>query len=106
MTLPCDQPSFPAYLTQAPSERETKVQWACLAPSCIGVFTHKAGLERHVRTVHILDLPRYDCPKSRCSRKGEYAFTREDHLKEHLRNYHREKLPKRGGGGSNNSEEK
>jgi hypothetical protein len=73
------------------------MEFACLTPSCNSTFTRKADLERHITTVHILDAPRFDCPMYRCHRTGEDGFTREDHLKEHLRNYHNKDIPKRRG---------
>ncbi|KAI9780681.1 MAG: hypothetical protein M1839_006622 [Geoglossum umbratile] len=68
----------------------------CLSHSCGGTFTRKADLERHIATIHKPNAPRFDCPLNRCHRKGEDGFTREDHLNEHLRNYHSRYIPKRG----------
>jgi len=64
-------------------------QWLCLEARCGGIFTRKADLERHIKTIHYPSPPQFDCPKKGCSRTGEDGFTREDHLKEHLRNYHK-----------------
>ena len=36
-----------------------------------------------------------DCPRPRCTRKGENGFIQEDQLKEHLRGYHGDHIPKR-----------
>jgi len=73
-------------------------EYFCLAPSCDSIFTRKADLERHFATTHISSV-RFDCPMYRCHRTGEDGFTREDHLKEHLRNYHRKYIPKGKGAG-------
>ncbi|KAI9776244.1 MAG: hypothetical protein M1839_000477 [Geoglossum umbratile] len=73
--------------------------FACLEPSCDSLFTRKADLERHVATMHAPRAARFDCPLARCHRKGEDGFTREDHLNEHLRNYHNRDIPKRGARG-------
>ena len=39
-----------------------------------------------------------DCPFKRCVRKGDQGFTRNDHLVEHRRQFHMERIPKKGGG--------
>jgi hypothetical protein len=39
---------------------------------------------------------KHPCKYKKCTRKGEYAFTRKDHLTEHLRNYHKQYIEKRG----------
>ena len=57
-------------------------------------FSRKADVNRHMKSQH---EPKYiDCPKNRCLRKGQSGFTRNDHLLEHLRQYHNETIEKRG----------
>ncbi|KAI9651625.1 MAG: hypothetical protein M1829_002583 [Trizodia sp. TS-e1964] len=62
---------------------------SCLVGGCdsAGRFRRKADLIRHYKTVHFHpDL--IPCPRRRCSRKGDSGFKRQDHLMEHLRNFH------------------
>ncbi|ETN41279.1 uncharacterized protein HMPREF1541_03214 [Cyphellophora europaea CBS 101466] len=75
----------------------------CIHPDCLDAsgqpqkfFSRKADVGRHVRSQHERNY--IDCPKNRCARKGDGGFTRQDHLKEHLRQYHQEKLAKRASG--------
>ncbi len=70
-------------------------QYICLEPGCSSTAQHTraADLARHQRTVHRI-TERFDCPRTRCTRKGERAFSRSDHLLEHLRSYHGEDIPK------------
>ncbi len=56
-------------------------------------FSRKADANIHVKAQH--EITYIDCPKSKCERKGEDGFTRRDHLREHLRGFHMENLPKR-----------
>ncbi|RMZ89974.1 hypothetical protein DV736_g2807, partial [Chaetothyriales sp. CBS 134916] len=59
-------------------------------------FSRPADVQRHLKSQH--QPPSIDCPKPRCGRKGENGFTRDDHCKEHLRQYHRDAIPKRNTG--------
>ncbi|KLJ07560.1 hypothetical protein EMPG_16975 [Blastomyces silverae] len=70
-------------------------RYVCMFPHCESSFSRSADLSRHYPTVHFPDSVRLDCPKPRCSRKGEQGFTRQDHLNEHLRQYHKEPVAKR-----------
>ncbi|PGH01455.1 hypothetical protein GX51_05263 [Blastomyces parvus] len=70
-------------------------RYVCMFPLCESSFSRSADLSRHYPTVHFPDSVRLDCPKPRCSRKGEQGFTRQDHLNEHLRQYHKEPVAKR-----------
>ena len=87
--------------TTEPSHSNVRIY--CLHPDCadgsnqpMRFFSRKADVIRHTRSTH--DHHQYlDCPKLKCQRKGDNAFTRADHLEEHLRQYHREPLSKKGG---------
>ncbi|GBF65535.1 hypothetical protein TMEN_8252 [Trichophyton mentagrophytes] len=68
-------------------------RFICLYENCEGSFSRVADLSRHQKSIHF--PTRMDCPKSRCNRKGFMGFTREDHLTEHLRQFHGEQLAKR-----------
>ncbi|MCJ1362815.1 hypothetical protein MMC16_001921 [Acarospora aff. strigata] len=83
---------------QRGSEPQHK-QYICLEPGCEtkARFKRAADLDRHQNTVH-LALKHYPCPRPRCNRKGDAAFTRKDHLIEHLRNKHGVDIPKGGRG--------
>jgi hypothetical protein len=39
---------------------------------------------------------KFPCRFKKCTRKGDHAFTRKDHLTEHLRNYHKQAIEKKG----------
>ncbi|EXJ73332.1 uncharacterized protein A1O5_03092 [Cladophialophora psammophila CBS 110553] len=56
-------------------------------------FSRKADVTRHYKSRH--DIKYIDCPKRNCERKGSQGFTRRDHLTEHLRGFHMEKIAKR-----------
>ncbi|DAA73797.1 TPA_exp: putative C2H2 finger domain protein [Trichophyton benhamiae CBS 112371] len=83
-------PSSPRSSTAA--ERSTQ-RFICLYENCEGSFSRVADLSRHQKSIHF--PTRMDCPKPRCNRKGFMGFTREDHLTEHLRQFHGEQLAKR-----------
>jgi len=70
-------------------------RYLCMVPACESSFSRSADLNRHYNSVHFPQNSMIDCPKHRCSRKGKNGFPRPDHLKEHLRQYHGEGLPKR-----------
>ncbi|EEH03195.1 conserved hypothetical protein [Histoplasma capsulatum G186AR] len=70
-------------------------RYVCMYPRCESSFSRSADLSRHYPTVHFPDSVRLNCPKPKCSRKGEQGFTRQDHLNEHLRQYHKEPVAKR-----------
>ncbi|KAK2739392.1 hypothetical protein FQN55_009465 [Onygenales sp. PD_40] len=70
-------------------------RYVCMYPHCESSFSRSADLSRHYPTVHFPDTVRLNCPKPKCSRKGEQGFTRQDHLTEHLRQYHKEPVAKR-----------
>lgn len=87
-----------AWLTRNREHR--KPRYYCLHEDCKDssgrpniVFSRKADVLRHSKTVH--EKYYRDCPKRYCARKGINGFTRDDHLVEHLRGYHRENIPQR-----------
>ncbi|KIY02851.1 uncharacterized protein Z520_01316 [Fonsecaea multimorphosa CBS 102226] len=72
----------------------------CTHQDCLGedgspkkFFSRKADVTRHYKSRH--DIKYIDCPKKNCERKGSQGFTRRDHLTEHLRGFHMEKIAKR-----------
>ena len=82
-----------------PSEPDNRRAY-CIHPSCLNAngrkttsYFRKADLARHVRSAH--ERQYIDCPKRNCVRKGDQGFTRNDHLMEHRRQFHMEKLPKK-----------
>ncbi|KAL1958522.1 hypothetical protein VTO42DRAFT_4386 [Malbranchea cinnamomea] len=79
--------------TRRSAQERSNDRYVCLFPMCTSSFSRPADLSRHQMSVHV--RAPIDCPKPRCSRKGENGFTRQDHLTEHLRQYHGEKLEKR-----------
>ncbi|KAF3479944.1 uncharacterized protein GIQ15_06920 [Arthroderma uncinatum] len=91
----------------SPSPRSSNTErssqrFICLYENCEGSFSRVADLSRHQKSIHF--PTKMDCPKSRCNRKGYYGFTREDHLTEHLRQYHGDNLAKRTSSKSKRSE--
>ncbi|OAX82047.1 hypothetical protein ACJ72_03604 [Emergomyces africanus] len=70
-------------------------RYVCMYPRCESSFSRSADLSRHYPTVHFPESVRLNCPKPKCSRQGEQGFTRQDHLNEHLRQYHKEPVAKR-----------
>ena len=67
--------------------------YPCSMPACQAgenppIFARAADLNRHMNTVHSSRQP-MDCPWGWCGRVGSCGFTRKDHLKEHLRAYHK-----------------
>lgn len=52
-------------------------------------------LDRHQKS-HFPSVPvkKFNCPRMRCGRQGEYGVDRKDHLREHLRKVHARDMPK------------
>lgn len=70
-------------------------RYICVHPGCESSFSRPADLSRHQVSVHFRDGVMLDCPRPRCARKGDQGFSRQDHLIEHLRQFHCMKLAKR-----------
>lgn len=88
-------PSICTQNNRLTNPHRTGSRYICMVGGCESNFSRSADLNRHYTTVHFPDPARLDCPKPRCSRKGDQGFTRQDHLTEHLRQYHGDQLPKR-----------
>ncbi|RMJ07488.1 hypothetical protein CDV36_012905 [Fusarium kuroshium] len=69
----------------------------CLHHGCTSEpFKREADLQRHYKYTHSPDSNEaYYCDYIRCSRSQE-PFRRRDHFRDHLREYHREDIQKRG----------
>ncbi|OMP82851.1 hypothetical protein BK809_0001041 [Diplodia seriata] len=92
---------LPASPSGAETNNDPERKWTCKQAECAERrgFKRHADLLRHMSTVHHRgDREKFDCPKRTCPRKGENGFTRKDHLTEHLRNFHLQRIPKRRGG--------
>ncbi|PSR99002.1 hypothetical protein BD289DRAFT_66228 [Coniella lustricola] len=84
-------------------KRTQNDKFVCLSSQCGSHFKRHKDLDRHQKHVHLpkSNLERFYCDYPRCDRAipadmSEGApFTRKDHCKEHLRDVHREPLPKR-----------
>ncbi|TKA76985.1 hypothetical protein B0A49_01339 [Cryomyces minteri] len=93
--------SSPSSSSANSSNRKPKANYPCLVPSCPSkspCFARVADLERHLACVHNkATVATFDCHMNRCQRTAANgrAFTRKDHLTEHLRNYHHEEIPKK-----------
>ncbi|QUC23301.1 uncharacterized protein UV8b_07542 [Ustilaginoidea virens] len=71
----------------------------CLYPGCnVKPFKRRADLDRHYKHRHAADSQKasFSCDYPRCSRRRE-PFHRLDHFRDHLREYHKEDIEKRGG---------
>jgi len=82
------------------SERMTDLggskKYKCPVSGCESAFARKADKDRHYECVHNrAQNKKYQCSESNCNRKGDSGFTRLDHLREHLRNFHHQNIPKR-----------
>ncbi len=74
--------------------------FSCLAAGCTAKpFTRSADLDRHYKHNHTRSgAETYNCDYRKCKRStGNLCFGRKDHFRDHLREYHREDLIKRGG---------
>jgi ribosomal protein L37AE/L43A len=74
-----------------------KGQFPCLYPGIcngkVAAFGRPADLERHYKNVHADEKDSFRCDYRKCSRsKVENAFTRKDHYRDHLRDYHKEDI--------------
>jgi hypothetical protein len=69
--------------------------YPCQFPGCVTKkpFNRPADLDRHYRNVHASadQKERYECDYPKCERATE-PFTRKDHYRDHLRDYHKEDL--------------
>lgn len=96
-TIPSPQQSSPqAYATPPQNTRDYPL--ICLSPNCNArPFRRRADLERHYRHRHFpaTTLNSYPCDYPRCTRSQD-PFHRRDHFRDHLREFHREDIEKRG----------
>ncbi|KAK3343006.1 hypothetical protein B0H65DRAFT_236601 [Neurospora tetraspora] len=87
-----------AKLEQASSRRSVpeRRRNTCSHPGCDRAFSRAADLKRH-RQTHLSDdmKKKYRCDYKKCLRHQE-AFVRDDHFRDHLRNFHKEDLTRRG----------
>jgi hypothetical protein len=71
--------------------------YTCLVPGCPATpFRRPADLARHYDVCHTPETARetFPCDYSKCARNAK-PFTRRDHYREHLREYHKEDIEKR-----------
>ena len=67
-------------------------RFPCLSEGCESDFGRVTDLKRHYNSVHVAS--RIDCPHKWCGRTGAYGFSRKDHFNEHLREVHKQDIPK------------
>ncbi|CAP61735.1 uncharacterized protein PODANS_4_3030 [Podospora anserina S mat+] len=82
------------FLCSTVSEKQT---YPCLSPGCSQkAFSRSADLDRHYKQVHIDEDQRikYHCDYKKCPRH-EAPFGRQDHFRDHLRDFHKEDLLRR-----------
>lgn len=80
--------------TAVPNDR----LYVCLAPACHhSPFKRVTDLDRHYKSVHVSDedKEKFYCDYKKCPRSQD-PFFRPERLRNHLRDYHKEDLPKKG----------
>jgi len=72
-------------------------KFPCLWPECPAkAFGRAADLDRHIKMVHCRGNHKgFLCDYPRCPR-NKTPFSRQDHFRDHLRDFHKEDLPRRG----------
>jgi len=82
--------------TDAARSSPRKSEYQCLYPGCRQKpFGRTADLERHIMRIHFPESQRYEfnCDYRRCARANiRQGFTRRDHFRHHLRDFHKEDL--------------
>ncbi|PNY28409.1 Uncharacterized protein TCAP_01669 [Tolypocladium capitatum] len=71
----------------------------CLHPGCTAKpFKRRADLDRHYKHRHAPESQKesFNCDYPRCARRSD-PFHRLDHYRDHLREFHKEDIEKRGG---------
>ncbi|KAM0333237.1 hypothetical protein ACHAQA_001897 [Verticillium albo-atrum] len=77
---------------------ESPSSFVCMWPDCVAKpFRRQADLQRHYTQRHRNETSResFPCDHAKCTRR-ENAFGRLDHYRDHLRDYHKEDVCKRG----------
>ena len=94
-----ESPPYPTSPTfEGSSSSGDSRQYVCLAPNCSHVpFKRVTDLDRHYKSVHIRDedKEKFYCDYKRCTRYQD-PFYRPERLRNHLRDFHKEDLPKKG----------
>ncbi|KAI6480927.1 hypothetical protein MCOR18_004960 [Pyricularia oryzae] len=103
---PANEPSVQTVqpTTPAKGQSSTKQQFRCPHEGCNSVFDRHANLTRHMAKSKKHALAEgsagkpetYNCGFRTCQRAGRDAIPRKDHCREHLRNFHKQDLYKRG----------
>jgi len=94
---PTSQTPQRVHLDESTPGSYKKNQFPCQYPGpCKGkvsVFGRPADLERHYKNVHADVKDSFPCDYRKCSRSQEKnSFTRKDHYRDHLRDYHKEDI--------------
>jgi hypothetical protein len=75
-----------------PQKNKFPCQYPGPCPNRSNVFSRPADLERHYKLVHAPDQKGiFSCDYRKCARSKD-AFTRKDHYRDHLRDYHKEDI--------------
>ncbi|AEO59225.1 hypothetical protein MYCTH_2307326 [Thermothelomyces thermophilus ATCC 42464] len=92
-----DSHGSPSATARASPEKE---RFKCHYPGCNNGASRQADLERHYKIMHLADdeKVRYFCDYKKCPRH-KAPFFRQDHFRDHLREYHKEDLLRRGNKG-------
>ncbi|PFH61135.1 hypothetical protein XA68_18142 [Ophiocordyceps unilateralis] len=84
---------------QSKQQQQRDFPVCCLHPGCTArPFKRRADLDRHYKHRHAPDSVKdsFSCDYPRCSRHQD-PFHRLDHFRDHLREFHKEDIEKRGG---------
>ena len=80
-----------------------KNEYPCLYPGCNSrqtIFRRPADLERHYRKIHTSEgRIEYRCDYAKCHRISD-PYSRKDHFRDHLIQYHKEDMRSRGSSNS------
>ncbi|PHH81067.1 hypothetical protein CDD80_3349 [Ophiocordyceps camponoti-rufipedis] len=87
----------PQHHHQQQQQQQRDFPVCCLHPGCDAQFKRRADLQRHYRHRHTPDSVKesFSCDYPRCSRYRD-PFYRLDHFRDHLRDFHKEDIEKRG----------
>ncbi|KAK0614978.1 hypothetical protein B0T17DRAFT_592825 [Bombardia bombarda] len=91
------EPSQPLDISQSITSSQ-RLRYACTVPGCNQrPFSRSADLDRHHKMVHLeaSEKKNFLCDYRKCERHLK-PFFRQDHFRDHLRDFHKEDLPRRG----------
>ncbi|PMD46096.1 hypothetical protein L207DRAFT_388633, partial [Hyaloscypha variabilis F] len=79
------------YLDETNDRKNFSCQYPGVCNARQGLFSRSADLERHYKNVHANDKDTFPCDYPKCPRSRD-PFTRKDHFRDHLRDFHMEDI--------------